>query len=82
MIIEVSGGKAPYSYEWEYNEQMNFWETIQIGAKEGKCRVDSDGTLFITVSYHDWTGTSNIRCVVTDANGDQVISDSVYFIES
>jgi len=82
LIIEVSGGKAPYSYEWEYNEQMNFWEAIQIGAKEGKCRVDSDGTLFITVSYNDWTGNSNIRCVVTDANGDQVISDSVYFIES
>ena len=82
LKIEVSGGKAPYSYQWEYNEQMDIWEIIQMGAKEGKCSVDPDGTLHITVSYYDWTGTSLIRCVVTDANGNKVISDSVDFAET
>ena len=66
--VEVGGGRQPYSYQWQvWDEKHQKW-------------VDIPGFTGPTLSRKDiekkWDGCK-FRCVVTDANGTQIISDVV-----
>ena len=66
--MEVGGGAKPYSYQWQvWDEKHQKW-------------VDLPGFTGPTLSRKDiekkWDGC-RFRCVITDADGDQVITDEV-----
>ncbi len=74
--ITVSGGKAPYTYEWQYWEDWaDDWSDISNYGTTA-----ADGTLSIQVGSVPEYGLADfIRCVVTDAAGKKIISDSVHY---
>ena len=66
--VEVAGGTKPYSYQWQvWDEKHQKW-------------VDLPGFTGPTLSRKNiekkWDGC-RFRCVITDANGDQVITNEV-----
>ena len=66
--VEVGGGKQPYTYQWQiWDEKHQKW-------------VDLPGFTDPTLSRKDiekkWDGCK-FRCVVTDAEGTQIISQEV-----
>ena len=63
--VVVSGGKTPYSYQWQRMVGPNRWENIP-GAKKDTYRIKS--------VKEDQNGLI-VRCVVTDQYGDYVTSD-------
>ena len=63
--VVVSGGKTPYSYQWQRMVGPNRWENIP-GAKQDTYRIKS--------VKEDQNGLI-VRCVVTDQYGDYVTSD-------
>ena len=72
--VEATGGTAPYKYQWMYNVD-NAWRDVSIDL--GECEgVTSDK---LSVKNFE-AGTVKIRCVVTDAEGTKVVSNTVNFI--
>jgi len=68
FTVGVGGGVKPYRYQWQiWDEKHKKW-------------VDLPGFTEATMSRKDiekkWDGC-RFRCVITDANGDQVITDEV-----
>ena len=77
LDVEVEGGKAPYTYQWQR------YVTITIGNRKTSKyanMVDSEGTvrgattanLMISVTE---LGTYKYKCVITDADGNSVTTD-------
>ena len=64
LKVEVSGGKAPLSYQWEYldEESGNFRNSTSEGNTTDTLKAPVE-----EISY-------KYRCVITDATGKQVIS--------
>ena len=63
LTVKVSGGTAPYKYEWQvYSTEYEMWT----------------GLLSATESSYVTTKGGNFRCQVTDANGSVTLSDPVY----
>lgn len=64
LKVEVSGGKAPLSYQWEYldEESGNFRNSTSEGNATDTLKAPVE-----EISY-------KYRCVITDATGKQVIS--------
>ena len=73
LSVGVSGGKAPYTYTWQSNSQGR-WENITDSADAWSY---GDDTLFVMAYQNTWMVNESIRCVVKDANGNSVTSDSV-----
>ncbi|MBO5967435.1 MAG: hypothetical protein J6S14_02920, partial [Clostridia bacterium] len=69
LTVEASGGRAPYAYEWQMSD--GGWFAIEDSANRICSGLDSN-TLTI-VSF--LAETTEIRCVVTDADGRFVISE-------
>ncbi len=71
--VTATGGKTPYTYEWSARSWHNQWSPLENGEyiKGAKTK-----TLFVTFSM-DNPLTSQFRCKVTDALGQEVISDYV-----
>ncbi|MCR4962890.1 MAG: S-layer homology domain-containing protein [Firmicutes bacterium] len=83
--VTVTGGKAPYTFEWQQEYGKSTGEAVEKWSVE-----KPDSTLNITTSGNTSTLTvprisenyhlfgRPLRCVITDANGTTVISKSVY----
>lgn len=71
--VTATGGKTPYTYEWSARSWHNQWSPLENGEyiKGAKTK-----TLSVTFSM-DNPLTSQFRCKVTDALGQEVISDYV-----
>ena len=68
FAVAVSGGAEPYTYQWEYQTRgSDTWR--QVRSDEGKKEVYS----LVVLQRHDGY---RYRCIVTDANGMSVISDT------
>ena len=63
-FVEVEGGKAPYTYQWETKDNGN-WIKVP-GATSPKLRISLDDAKPGDILTY--------RCIVTDAYGDSVIS--------
>ena len=79
LAVEAVGGKAPYTYQWQR------LVTITIGAKQSQRYVnlvDTDGkiqgakTANLTLSLTE-LDTYKYKCVITDADGNSVITDAI-----
>ncbi len=71
--VTATGGKTPYTYEWSARSWHNQWSPLENGEyiKGAKTK-----TLSVTFSM-DNPLTSQFRCKVTDALGQEVTSDYV-----
>ena len=73
---EVSGGKAPYSYQWQYiHDGIQEWLDITDWGEGNR----SD-TITITVQTMDAEGGGKYRCVITDAAGKSVTSGEAWVV--
>ena len=64
--VEVTGGREPYSYQWQvFNPKTGKWV---------KLKGFTEATLSRKAVEKKWSG-AKFRCVVTDARGQQIISD-------
>ena len=72
MHISVSGGKAPYVYRAEgFDTGSNTW--IDVATSEPTTQTSWDPGL----TARDKPGSANYHIIVTDANGDRVVSEEV-----
>ena len=72
MRISISGGKAPYVYRAEgFDTGSNTW--IDVATSEPTTQTSWDPAL----TARDQPGSANYHIIVTDANGDRVISEEV-----
>lgn len=71
--VKATGGKTPYTYEWSARSWHDQWSPLENGEyiKDAKTK-----TISVTFSM-DNPLTSQFRCKVTDALGQEVISDYV-----
>lgn len=66
--VEVEGGKQPYSYQWQvFNPKTGKWEDL---------KGFTELTLSREAVEKKWDG-ARFRCVVTDADGTQIVSQEV-----
>lgn len=81
FTIGVTGGVAPYTYEWQYwLDPFDTWDEIDFN---GAYQVLDDGSLVILVGTIPEYGEADfIRCVVTDSAGMQVISKQVHYTDT
>jgi len=72
FAVGVSGGTEPYTYRWQYLcDGMDMWQD---------CDVESD-TLALTIQSTHFDNHYQYRCVITDAEGDEVMSDPMRPVE-
>jgi hypothetical protein len=70
LTVEVNGGKAPYTYQWQSKAGKNFMTLIDSSAVSGS----GTATLSCTKTVE---GSDEFRCVITDADGNSVTSETV-----
>ena len=75
FFVAVSGGKAPYTYQWEFTtDNLSEWLNVGYWATGG-----TDNTMSFQVGgAYEWNDHYQYRCVITDAEGNQLISDPVW----
>ena len=68
--VEVAGGKAPYTYQWYLKAQSGQWTES----------TNSTATCTFEVNMITVLQTYSFYCVITDADGESVTTDTVYFL--
>jgi len=72
--VAVSGGKAPYTYQWEFTtDNLSEWLNVDAWAIGNTANLS-----FRVDGAHEWDNHYKYRCVITDAEGNEVISDEVW----
>ena len=89
FTVEVVGGSAPYTYQWEYqadgplnNKWVKMPEPVKKRGTTSTAYYSGSTTNTLKVmAAEDNTDvlTLKFRCVITDANGNTVTSDAVGF---
>ena len=73
FTVEVTGGKGPYTYQWQYAEGNNGWKDAN-----GYWSIGYDGDAFsFTVGDDEFYVGYEYRCVITDADGNTVATGIV-----
>lgn len=80
LSVEAAGGKTPYTYRWQVMDEKSSWTWIsdEKNASFGGHKADTfwaTGTYLTKASEKSW----KFRCVVTDADGNSVTSNSAAF---
>ena len=71
--VQVFGGKAPYTYEWQYKERRD-----AVTIKNGDYAKDAtSAALVLSVEKENTLLGRGIYCVITDAEGTKVTTDTV-----
>ena len=74
FTVAASGGKTPYTYQWEYTyDGISGWEAADDSNYYSDART---AALTVRVVSADWNGNYRYRCVITDAAGSRVTSNS------
>ena len=79
FFIEVEGGQYPYSFEWMAIDGQGGHATVE--GQYGVQTMDDAGygwsvMQMIVGNGNDWTTNEDFYCVVTDANGSKVTSNT------
>ncbi len=77
FTVAVEGGTAPYTYKWEYKSGSFDWTAITGSWATG---ANSD-TLSFGVDESEFEYTYQYRCIITDAEGNQVVTDAAWVVE-
>lgn len=73
LEVQVFGGKAPYTYEWYYKERRD-----NVTIKNGDYAKDAESeALVLSVEKENTLLGQGIYCVITDAEGTKVTTDTV-----
>ena len=74
LEVQVFGGKAPYTYEWQYNGFRNQKTKIENGdfAKDA-----TSAALILSIEKENTLLGQGISCVITDSEGTKVTTDMV-----
>lgn len=72
LSVAVSGGKAPYSYQWQ-SESQGIWGDLEDSADYW---ASESATLYIKAYKNSWTTNEPLRCIITDSDGNSVTSNS------
>lgn len=71
LSVSVSGGTAPYKYRWEqYSSSAGIWSDTGV----------SSDTMVVRVPPAHAGGRQTFRCVITDASGCSITSDTAAVI--
>ena len=74
LEVQVYGGKAPYTYEWQYNGYRNQKTVI----KNGDYAKDADSAaLILSIEKENTLLGVAISCKITDSEGTTVTTDAV-----
>lgn len=74
LEVQVYGGKAPYTYEWQYNGYRNQKTVIE----NGDYVKDADSAvLILSVEKENTLLGAAISCKITDSEGTMVTTDAV-----
>lgn len=71
--VGISGGTSPYTYQWQYTKN-NLDEWLDIEDSD-----TSDWTVFVDNAQFD--EDYHYRCIITDAEGEQIISVPMDLVE-
>ena len=72
FFVEVAGGTEPYTYCWQYIfDGRDYWDDFIVDG------YDTD-TISLVVESVDFTSHFRYRCVITDAEGAEIVSDEVW----
>jgi len=74
LEVQVFGGKAPYTYEWQYNEYRNNKVKIENGDYVKDVNTEA---LVLSIEKENTLLGAAISCVITDAEGTKVTTNSV-----
>jgi len=73
LEVQVFGGKAPYTYEWRYKVRRD-----AVTIKNGDYAKDAESAaLVLSVEKENTLLGQGIYCVITDAEGTKVTTDTV-----
>ena len=80
FLAEVEGGKAPHTYQWQIHSVGNgdVWSNIPLDS--GWASGQQTESLSFVVGQYEY-GNYQYRCVITDAEGNQVISNEAWVVE-
>ena len=76
--VDVIGGTAPYTYQWQINQNSANSAFIDLDDTSGSSTGAQTDTLSFCVTAQDYTNPIYYRCVITDANGISVTSAEVW----
>ncbi len=79
FLAEVEGGKAPYTYQWQFSYNSSGW--VNIGGAHLWASGEQTERLSFAVDQDEY-GQYKYRCVITDAEGNQVITDEAWVKEA
>ena len=78
LAVGVSGGTAPYTYQWQYyNNSVDVWQDCREDRFPG-CQSDS---MSVTVNDAVYSLDYHYRCVITDAEGEEVVTEVIDLVE-
>ena len=73
LEVQIFGGKAPYTYEWQYKERRD-----PVAIKNGDYAKDAESAaLILSIEKQNSLLGQGIYCVITDAEGTKVTTDTV-----
>ena len=73
LEVQVYGGKAPYTYEWQYKVRRD-----AVTIKNGDYAKDAESAaLVLSIEKENSLLGQGIYCVITDAEGTKVTTDTV-----
>ena len=75
--VAVEGGKAPYTYEWQYRRDGLDWTPIVGDWADGM----GTATISFGIDDSEFTYHYQYRCVITDAGGNVVYSDVAWVVQ-
>ena len=76
--VAVSGGTAPYTYQWQMRDYYFDWENLTNGSWFTGVNTNR---LDLIVDRDEYLNENKYRCVITDANGRVVISNAAWVVE-
>ncbi|MBQ3076328.1 MAG: hypothetical protein IJC43_00580, partial [Clostridia bacterium] len=75
FTVAASGGKEPYTYQWQYRQNGGTWNSVNEQEKNWANDWNTD-TLYVRLLDTLFDYDYDFRCIVTDAKKNTVISDA------
>ena len=76
FFVTPMGGKAPYSYQWQYINDV-LADYVNVDSNFSSASGYNTNTLSLTASIYDFGLHNRFRCEITDAKGEIIYSEPV-----